>query len=117
MKTVHYTQGGMSQLSEWGLRQCQGTVGLGEERQEEADPDSPAMHGMMGGVCSLIAASNIFAHDVLALTRRLPAWAEMRLRGTTQPERARGRQETEQSASGSRSNNVQIVHEMIQSLI
>ena len=72
------------------------------------------MHETMGGVCSLIAASSIFAHGVLVLTRRLPAGAEMRLRGTTQPERARGWQETEQSASGSRSNIVQIVHEMIE---
>ena len=70
------------------------------------------MHGTMGGVCSLIAASRIFAHAVLVLTRRLPAGVVMRQRGTTQPERARGRQETEQSASGSRSNIVQIVHEM-----
>ena len=64
----------------------------------------------MGGVCFLIAASSIFAHDVLVLTRRLPAGAETRQRETTQPERARGRQETERSTSATRSNNVLIVH-------
>ena len=51
------------------------------------------MHGTMGGVCTLIAASSIFAHDVLVLTRRLPAGAETREIGTTQPERRRGHQE------------------------
>ena len=66
------------------------------------------------GRCVLpYAASSIFAHAVLVLTRRLPAGAEMKQRGTAQPERPREQQETEQSASGSRSNIVQIMHEMI----
>ena len=67
----------------------------GEERQGEegADQDSHVMHGMMGGVFFLTAASSIFPHGASALTRRLPAGGETR-QGTTQPERARGHQQT-----------------------